>query len=139
MVRASSSTNVTLFITDNSVLLVILGALPRPSHRCRGVEWSRYALKIDASAANLQAPDGDDAEGEGASSVEPITPGPIGSHASVQINPPVADQAGLGAPSAGGHKWKHPPAVPKRKQTKTSTVQVMTQIELPPYGGPKVL
>jgi hypothetical protein len=40
-------------------------------------------LKIDASAANLQASDGDDAEGEGASSVEPITPGPIGPNAPV--------------------------------------------------------
>jgi hypothetical protein len=39
MVRASSFTNVTIFIADKSVLLVILGALPRPSHRCRGVEW----------------------------------------------------------------------------------------------------
>jgi hypothetical protein len=28
VVRASCSTNVTIFITDNSVLLVILGALP---------------------------------------------------------------------------------------------------------------
>jgi hypothetical protein len=27
------------------------------------------------------------------------------------------------------------PTVPKRKPTKTSTIQVMTQIELPPYRG----
>jgi hypothetical protein len=39
VVRASTFTNVTIFIADNSVLLVILGALPRPSHQCRGVEW----------------------------------------------------------------------------------------------------
>jgi hypothetical protein len=32
VVRASSFTNVTIFITDESVLLVILGALPRPSY-----------------------------------------------------------------------------------------------------------
>jgi hypothetical protein len=32
VVRASSFTNVTIFIADKSVLLVILGALPRPSH-----------------------------------------------------------------------------------------------------------
>jgi hypothetical protein len=37
-------------------------------------------LKIDASAVNLQAPDGNDAEDEGASSVEPIAPGMIGSN-----------------------------------------------------------
>jgi hypothetical protein len=41
------------------------------------------APKIDASAANLHAPYGDDAEDEGASSVEPITPGPIGPNAPV--------------------------------------------------------
>jgi hypothetical protein len=31
-VRASSFTNVTIFIADKFVLLVILGALPRPSY-----------------------------------------------------------------------------------------------------------
>jgi hypothetical protein len=40
-------------------------------------------LKIDASAAKLQAQDGDDAEGERASSVEPIAPGLIDPNASV--------------------------------------------------------
>jgi hypothetical protein len=37
-------------------------------------------LKIDASIAKLKVPDGDDAEGEGASSVEPIAPSPIDSN-----------------------------------------------------------
>jgi hypothetical protein len=91
--------------------------------------------KIDASAANLQAPDGDDAEGEVASSVEPIAPGSIGSNASVQTDPSATDRATLGAPSAGGHKRKRLPIIPKHKQIKTSTDQVMTQIELPPYRG----
>jgi hypothetical protein len=39
--------------------------------------------KIDASTANLKAPDGDDAEGEGESLVEPIAPGLISSNTSV--------------------------------------------------------
>jgi hypothetical protein len=95
------------------------------------------ASKIDASASNLSVPDSDDAEGEGASSVEPVAPGPIGSNVSVQTDPSAVDQAALRAPSAGGHKRKHLPTVPKHKQTKTSTVQVMTQIELPPYRRPK--
>jgi hypothetical protein len=94
------------------------------------------ASKIDASTANLKAIDDDDVEGEGASSVEPIAPGPIGSNASVQTDPSVTDRATLGAPSTGGHKQKHPPTVPKHKQTKTSANQVMAQIELPPYRGP---
>jgi hypothetical protein len=73
------------------------------------------ASKIDASTANLKASDGDDAKGEGASSVEPITPSPIGSNALVQTYPSTVDRAALGDPSAGGHKRKHPPTVPKRK------------------------
>jgi hypothetical protein len=32
VVRASSFTNVTIFIVDESILLVILGALPQPSY-----------------------------------------------------------------------------------------------------------
>jgi hypothetical protein len=95
------------------------------------------ALKIDASTANLQAPDGDDAEGEGSSSVELISPGPIDSNVPVQTDPSTANRAALGAPSAGGHKRKRPPTVPKCRQTKTSADQVMTQIELPSYRGPQ--
>jgi hypothetical protein len=95
------------------------------------------ALKIDASTANLQAPNGNDAEGEGASSVELIAHGLISSNASVQTDPSAADRAVPGAPSTSGHKRKRPPTIPNHRQTKTSTVQVMTRIELPPYHGPK--
>jgi hypothetical protein len=49
-------------------------------------------------------PDGDDAKGEGASSVEQIAPGSIGSNALVQTDPSAIDRAALGAPSVGGHK-----------------------------------
>jgi hypothetical protein len=48
--------------------------------------------KIDASTTNLKALDGDDAEGEGASSVEPIAFDPIGSKASVQTDPSAVDR-----------------------------------------------
>jgi hypothetical protein len=60
------------------------------------------ASKIDASATNLQMPNGDDSEGEGASSVEPIAPSPISSNTPMQTNPPTADRAALGAPSTSG-------------------------------------
>jgi hypothetical protein len=79
-----------------------------------------YESKIDASTANLKEPDGNDAEGEGASSVELIAPGPIGSNAPVQTDPSTTDWAALGAPSTGEHKWKRPPIILKSKQTKTS-------------------
>jgi hypothetical protein len=55
----------------------------------------------------------------------------------VQTDPSTVDQAALGAPSAGRHKRKRPPTVPKCKQTKTLAHQVMTQIELPLYRGPR--
>jgi hypothetical protein len=93
--------------------------------------------QINASTAKLHAPDGDDAEGEGVSLVEPIAPAPIGSNASVQTDHSATNRATFGAPSAGGHKWKRPPTVPKRKQVKTLADQVMTQIDLPPYHGPQ--
>jgi hypothetical protein len=95
------------------------------------------ALKIDASTANPKVSDGDDAESEGASLVESITPGPIGSNAPVQTDPSAIDRAVLGAPSAGGPKWKRASTVPKSKQTKFLTDQVMIQIELPPYCRPR--
>jgi hypothetical protein len=95
------------------------------------------ASKIDASDANLQTPDGDDVEGEGASSMEPIAPSLICPNAPVQTDPFAADRATLGAPSTGRPKWKRSRTVPKRKHSKTLIVQVMTQIELPPYRGPK--
>jgi hypothetical protein len=91
------------------------------------------ASKIDASTANLKAPDGDNAEGEGASLVESISRGSIGSTALVQTDPFAGNRAAPGAPSAREHKQKCPSTVPKCKQTKTPTDQVMTQIELPLY------
>jgi hypothetical protein len=47
--------------------------------------------QIDALTANLQAPDGDDAEGDGSSSVDPIIPGPISFNTPVQTNPSATD------------------------------------------------
>jgi hypothetical protein len=95
------------------------------------------ALKIDASIAKPKAPDGDDAEGEGTSSVEPITPNPISPNVSVQTEPSIAGRAASGAPSTGGHKRKRPPIIPMCNPPKTSVDQVMTEIELPPYREPK--
>jgi hypothetical protein len=37
----------------------------------------------------------------------------------------------------GGHMHKRPPPAPKRKHALSSTDQVMTQIELPSYHGPR--
>jgi hypothetical protein len=68
--------------------------------------------------------------------VEPVAPGPIGSNAPAKTDPSAVNRVAPSAPSTGGQKWKCLPTVPKRKQTKTSTNQVMTQIKLPPYRGP---
>jgi hypothetical protein len=60
------------------------------------------ASKIDALAAELRVPAGDEAKGEGVSSAEPITLGPISSNTSAQVDPSVADRVVSSAPSAGG-------------------------------------
>jgi hypothetical protein len=122
VVRASSFTNVTIFIVDNPTLFMILGVYSDPHTDVEVLSGDDDDPQIDALTANLQAPDGDDAEGEGVSLVEPITPGLIGPNAPVQTDPFTADRAALGAPSAGGHKRKRPPTIPKHKQIKTLTV-----------------
>jgi hypothetical protein len=91
------------------------------------------APKVDASVAELRVPTGDEADGEGTSSAEPIAPGPIRSNTSAHVDPFVADWVVSSTPSADGQKRKRPPPVPKRKSTKSSVDQVMIQIELPPY------
>jgi hypothetical protein len=77
---------------------------------------------------------GDDSENEGVSSAKPITPNPINSDEQGQSNP----SAGVWvvAPdlptSKRGHK--HPLPAPKCNRPLD---QVMTQIEIPPYRGPR--
>jgi hypothetical protein len=80
---------------------------------------------------------GDKAEGEGVSSAEPIAPSLVSSNMLAQVNPSVADRVISSAPSAGGQKWKHPTPIPKHKSIKSSAYQVMIQIEIPPYHGPR--
>jgi hypothetical protein len=80
---------------------------------------------------------GDDARDGEASSAESIAPNPIKPSTPVQIDPSVADRAASTDPPVGGRRCKHPPPVPKQKQALPSADQVMTQIELPPYRGPR--
>jgi hypothetical protein len=95
------------------------------------------APKVDALAVEPRAPADDETDGEGVFLAEPITPGPISSNMSAQANPSIADQVASSAPSAGGQKQKRLPPVPNCKSTKSSADQVMIQIELPPYHGPR--
>jgi hypothetical protein len=85
----------------------------------------------------LKEPAGDDADGGGATSAEHIAPNPIDSNLPGQAHPSVVDRVNATAPSADGQKRKHPPPALKRKQSKPPVDQVMTQIELPPYHGPR--
>jgi hypothetical protein len=79
-------------------------------------------------------PAGDDAGGNGAPSVETLTPNLIGSSSSGETRPSATDQAASTAPSSGGQKKKHIVLGTKRKQDKAAADQVI--IELPPYHGP---
>jgi hypothetical protein len=80
---------------------------------------------------------GDDVGDGGASSAELITPNLIRSNASGQIDPSVADRPTSTDALVGGRRRKRPLLVPKQKQALPSADQVMIQIKLPPYRGPR--
>jgi hypothetical protein len=85
----------------------------------------------------LKVPASNDADGRGATSAKHVAPNPIDSNLLGQAHHSVVDWVKATAPSTGGQKRKcHPPTL-KCKQSKPSVDQVMTQIELPPYRGPR--
>jgi hypothetical protein len=89
-------------LLNKHVLLVNLQGL-YPDHHTY-VEVSSGdddVLKIDASAADPRVPTGDEAEGEGISSVESIASGPIRSNTSAQADSSVANRVISSTPSAG--------------------------------------
>ena len=62
------------------------------------------ASKIDALAAEPRVAAGDEADGEGISSAEPIDPGPIRSNTPVHADPFIADPVISSTPSTDGQK-----------------------------------
>jgi hypothetical protein len=82
-----------------------------------------------------EKPAGNDAGGEGAPSVETLTPNPIGSSLVRESCPSTADQTTTITPSGGGQKKKCIALETKHKQNKAPADQVI--IELPPYCGPQ--
>jgi hypothetical protein len=94
-------------------------------------------LTLDALATKQKKSVGNDVEDGRASSAEPIAPNPISSNTSGQTDPSVTDRAASTNPPVGERRRKRPPPVPKWKQALSSTDKVMTQIELPPYCGPR--
>jgi hypothetical protein len=76
----------------------------------------------------------DDAEDEGVSSAEPITPNPISYGMHGQSNPSVVVRVATPDLPTGKCGRKRPPSAPKRNR---SLDQVMTQIEIPLYCGPR--
>jgi hypothetical protein len=79
-------------------------------------------------------PTGDDARGNGPSSVETLAPNQIGSSSAGGTHPLAADRAASTAPSGSGEKKIGVVLGTKHKQDKVATDQVI--IELPPYRGP---
>jgi hypothetical protein len=94
-------------------------------------------LKPNASAGKEKAPAGDDAENGGVTSVEPIAPNPIRPDALEQAESSIADRPNSVVPPGGGRGRKRPPPMLRWKQPLPSTDHVMTQIELPPFHGPR--
>jgi hypothetical protein len=85
----------------------------------------------------LKEPTGDDADVGGATSAEHIVPNPIGCNVLGQAHPSVIDRVDAIAPSATGQKRKCPLPALKCKKSKSLVDQVMTQIELTLYHGPR--
>jgi hypothetical protein len=124
-------------LLNKPVLLVSLQGL-YPDHHT-DVEVSsgdNDVPKVDALDVEPRALAGDEADGEGISSAEPIAPSPIRSGTPVQADHSIVDQVISITPSVGRQKQKHPPPIPKRRPSKSSADQVMTQIELPSYRRP---
>jgi hypothetical protein len=125
-------------LLNKPVLLVTLqGLYPNRHTNVEVSSGDDDASKTNALVVEPRAPAGDEAKDEGISSTEPITPGPIRSNTLAQTDPSVADRVVSSTPSAGGQKQKCPPFVLKHKPSKSLAVQVMTQIELPPYRRPR--
>jgi hypothetical protein len=82
-------------------------------------------------------PAGDDAEGEGAPTVETLAPNLIGFSLVGESRPSAANRTTGIAPSGDGQKKKHVALGTKRKQDKAPVDQVI--IELPSYRGSQSL
>jgi hypothetical protein len=79
-------------------------------------------------------PAGDDTEDEGAISVEPTAPGPIGIGMTEQSIPSTAEWVLATTPFGKcGQKHLHPAT--RRSNLVPQADQVMTQAKLPPYHG----
>jgi hypothetical protein len=97
--------------------------------------WEIDAELSDEDNNGQNEPASDDARGEGAPSVESLTPNPIGSSLAGESRPSAADRITSTAPSGGGQKKKPIVLKTKRKRDKVPTDQAI--IELPPYRGPR--
>jgi hypothetical protein len=89
----------------------------------------------DEDNIRRKEPTSDDAEGEGAPSVETLTPNPIGSSVAEESRPLAANWTTIAAPSSIGKRKKRVALGTKCMQDQAPADQVI--IELPPYHGPQ--
>jgi hypothetical protein len=95
------------------------------------------ASKLDASAGKKKTLVGDDAKGGGVLSAELITPKMIISSALEQADLFAVGQVATVVPPTGEHGRKRPPPATRWSKPLPSADQVMTQVELPLYRGPR--
>jgi hypothetical protein len=93
-------------------------------------------LKPNALADQKNASTGNDTGDGGVSSTEPIAPKPISSDVLKQSDPSATGQVSINIPLSGGLEHKLPPAT-RWNMPILQVDQVMTQVELPPYRGPR--
>jgi hypothetical protein len=83
-----------------------------------------------------RGPAADDVEDVGTTSAETLIPGPIGTDAPRKPKPLVAHRVTI-IPPSGRHGQKHLCIATKRSDLVPQADQVMTQVELPRYHGPR--
>jgi hypothetical protein len=93
-------------------------------------------LKPDTPADQKKMSAGDDAGDEGVSSAEPNTPNSISSGMLKQFDPSTASQVSTNVPPSGSRGRKHPTTTRLNKPI-LQVDQVMTQVALPLYHGPR--
>jgi hypothetical protein len=131
-----SSLIFSISIADESILFANSWLYPKVHIDVEVSSGEDDVPKTDASANKKKAPDGDDVEDKGASSIESITPNPIRSNASEQADSSITDRAASVVPPASRRGRKRSTTTVRQNQPLPLVDQMMSRIELPLYRGP---
>jgi hypothetical protein len=127
------------FVTDASICLQTQGLYPNVDIdvEVSSIEDIVRGPKPDVPADQKKASIDDDAGDGGVSSVELITPNLISSGVPKESNPSAIVQVPIDVRPTGERGCMHPPPATRWNKPILQVDQVMTQVELSPYRGPR--